>query len=109
MPAEKIPSWIERLLLPKLSEISGDIKALNTRIDALESKMDTRIDSLEGQIGSLRNETKTEINSVRNEISSLRIEMNVKFDSLEKRIPVIEEITALKLKIAEIEKRLAVA
>jgi hypothetical protein len=35
--------------------------------------------------------------------------MNVKFDSLEKRIPVIEELTALKLKIADIEKRIAVA
>jgi hypothetical protein len=35
--------------------------------------------------------------------------MTVKLDSLEKRIPVIEEITALKLKIADIEKRLAEA
>lgn len=32
MTAEKIPSWIERLLMPKLSEISGEIKAINTRI-----------------------------------------------------------------------------
>ncbi len=84
MTTEKIPGWIERLLLPKLSEISGDVKALDIKIE------------------SLRNETKTEINSVRNEISgvrkeieSLRIEMNVKFDSLEKRIPVIEKMVAL--------------
>lgn len=35
--------------------------------------------------------------------------VEIKLDSLEKRIPGIEEITALKLKIAEIEKRLAVA
>jgi hypothetical protein len=62
MPAEKIPGWRERLLLPKLSEISGDIKAINTRLD-----------------------------------------------SIEKRIPVIEKITALELKIADLEKRLAVA
>ena len=42
-------------------------------------------------------------------IDSLKTEMTVRLDSLEKRIPVIEEITTLKLKIAEIEKRLAVA
>jgi outer membrane murein-binding lipoprotein Lpp len=42
MPAEKIPGWIERLLMPKLSEISGDIKAINARIDALESNMNTK-------------------------------------------------------------------
>ena len=35
--------------------------------------------------------------------------MTIKLDSLEKRIPVIEEITALKLKIADLEKRLEVA
>ncbi len=49
MPAEKIPGWIERLLLPKLSEISGDIKSLDVKIE------------------SLRNEAKTEIESLRNE------------------------------------------
>ncbi len=53
MPAEKIPSVIERLLLPRLSEISGDIKALNAKVDStnerigsLESKMDTRMGSM---------------------------------------------------------------
>jgi hypothetical protein len=30
-------------------------------------------------------------------------------DSLDKRIPVLEEITALKLRITDIEKRLAMA
>jgi hypothetical protein len=48
MPAEKIPGWIERLLLPTLNEIKGDLKAIKTRIDALDGKRD-----------SLRNETKT--------------------------------------------------
>ncbi len=41
MPVEKIPSWLERLLLPKLIEISGDIKAFNARIDALDDKIDS--------------------------------------------------------------------
>ncbi len=112
MTAEKIPTWIERLLMPKLSEISGDIKAINARIDATNERMD-----------SLRNETKTEIGSLDEKIVSLRTEMksefkglgyrfesiDIKLDSLEKRIPVIEEITALKIKIAELEKRMATA
>ncbi len=42
-------------------------------------------------------------------MSGLRNELTLRFDSLEKRIPVIEEITALKLRIAELEKKLAVA
>ncbi|MBU4373235.1 MAG: hypothetical protein KJ714_02095 [Euryarchaeota archaeon] len=81
MPVEKIPSWLERLLMPKLSEISGEIKALDTKID------------------SLRSETKTEIEALRKEMLSkfegldYRFEtINIKLDSLEKRIPVIEEM-----------------
>jgi len=50
----------------------------------------------------LRNETKIEI-------SSLRTEMSIRLDSLEKRIPVIEKITALEIKMADLEKRLALA
>ncbi len=58
---------------------------------------DIKITSLDEKIGSLRNETKSEFQG-----------LHYQLDSLEKRIPVIEEITALKLKIAELEKRLAV-
>ncbi len=52
---------------------------------------------------------KVTLTALNERIDSLRTEMTVRLDSLEKRIPVIEEITALKLKIADIEKRLAVA
>lgn len=123
MTAEKIPSWFERLLLPTLNEMKGELKAINTRIDSLDGKIDSlrnetksEISRFEEKIDSLRNETKTEIisviseiTSVRTEITSLKTEMTIRLDSLEKRIPVIEEITVLKLKIAEIEKRLAAA
>ncbi len=44
-----------------------------------------------------------------NKIETLNKIMTIKFDSLDQRIPVIEEITALKLKIADIEKKLASA
>lgn len=127
MNMEKIPSWIERLLLPKLNTIEGELKAINTSIDSLDEKIDIKIDSLDEKIDSLDGKIDIKIDSLRNEmksgftglnyrfekvderIDSLRIEMTVKLDSLEKRIPVIEKIAVLELKIAEIEKRLAVA
>ena len=43
---EKIPGWIERLLLPKLNEISGEIKAMEAKIESVDNKADVRIDSL---------------------------------------------------------------
>ena|SRR3972149_166957 len=123
MPVEKVPSWIKQVLMPELNEIKGELKSINTRID-----------SVEAQIGSLRNETKSEIERIEDRIDSLRKEImskfegvdhkfegidikietlnkvvTIKFDSLEQRIPVIEKITILEHKIAEIEKRLAPA
>jgi len=75
MPVEKIPGWVERLLLPAVNEIKGDIKAINTRIDSLDEKINARIDSLDGKMDSLR----------------------------------LEKITAMEIKIADLEKRLAIA
>ena len=41
---EKIPGWLERVLLPRLSEMAGEIKAVNVRIEALDEKLSTKID-----------------------------------------------------------------
>jgi len=98
MTAQKIPTWIERLLLPKLSEISGELKEIRGELKAIN----TRIDSTDAKVGSLRNETKIEI-------SSLRTEMIVRLDSLEKRMPVIEKLTAMEIKIADLERRFVAA
>lgn len=109
MTTEKIPGWIKQVLMPELNEIKGELKAINTRIDSLESKMDIKITALDGKIEGLRKEMLSKFENVDIKIDSLRTEMNVRLDSIEKRIPVIEKITALEIKIADIEKRLALA
>jgi chromosome segregation ATPase len=108
---EKIPSWIERILLPKLSEITGEVKAINARIDSLEKRVDSLEKTFNERLISLRNEMLTRfeavdkrIESLRNEMISLRSEMFTKFDSLEKRIPMMEKLTELEIRIARLEK-----
>jgi tetrahydromethanopterin S-methyltransferase subunit B len=111
---EKIPSWIERLLLPKLSEISGEIKALSTRIDSLEKTTNEKITSLDERINSLEKIFNERINSLERRvdslekmfderITSLRNEMIIKFDSIEKRMPLIEKIMELEARLAKLE------
>ncbi len=114
MPAEKIPTWIKQVLMPELNEIKGELKSVNTRIDALNEKIDTKITALDGKIDSLDERMKTrmtgldgKIDSLRNEMKSEFTGMNYRVDSLEKSIPVIEKMAVLELKIAEIEKKLA--
>ena len=60
----KVPGWIERLL-PKLNEISVEIKALHSRIDGVEK-----------EVVGLRREMMTKFEAV-----------DSRFDSLEARIP----------------------
>ena len=67
--------------------------------------MSTRIDSVEAQVLSLRNEMNSKFEGLDYRFESI----NIRLDSIDKRIPVIEELTALKIKMADIEKRLAVA
>jgi len=94
--AEKIPSWIERLLLPRLSslegelkafrgEVAGELKTVNGRIDGL----DRRIDSVEKQMVSLRNE------------------MNARFDALESKVTLVEDVTRLKIEMKALAEKVA--
>ena len=70
---EKIPSWIERLLLPKLNEITGELKAIHTRIDAVEkeitslrNEMLAKFEAADTKIESLSKETQKDIKSLVN-------------------------------------------
>ncbi|MCX9074852.1 MAG: hypothetical protein OIN88_09380 [Candidatus Methanoperedens sp.] len=64
MPAEKIPGWIERLLLPKLSELKGEMMAVHAEIKSLRTEMDVKFEGLNYRFDAA----------------------NTRFDSLEKSI-----------------------
>ena len=96
--AIKIDSVNERIDSLSRNETKSEITRLEERIDSVEANMKTRFEA-----------TDTKIDSLRNEFVSLRSEMNVKFDSLEKCIPVIEKMAVMERKIEELEKKLAAA
>ena len=102
---EKIPSWIERLLLPRLSEISGEIKALSIKVESLEKIMNERTGSLEKRIESLEKTMDTRMSLLEDAMKARFEAVNTRMDALEKRIPVIEEIATIKIRLAELEKR----
>ena len=106
---EKIPSWIEKLLLPKLSEITGEIKAINARIDSLEKTFNERFVSLRNEMLTRFEAVDKRIESLRNEMVSLRNEMFTKFDSLEKTIPMMEKLKELEIRITRLEKEKQIA
>jgi len=78
--AEKVPGWLERILLPRLSEISGEMKALNARVENLSSKID-----------SLRNEVLARFKASNTRVEALEKTVNTRVEALEKRMPMIED------------------
>ncbi len=69
--AERIPGWLERVLLPQVSELKGELKALNARMDGeftavhseirrVEEKLGTKIDELDMRMDVTRRLAKVE-------------------------------------------------
>ncbi len=87
--AEKVPAWLERLLLPQISELKGEVKVLGTRINSLDEKLSSRIDALDERLSS-------RINSLDEKLSS-------RMDGLDTKIDLVDE--KLSSKIDELDKR----
>lgn len=88
--ASKIPAWIQRILLPELESIRGELKTVNARIDALKISMEEMDRRLTSQIQSLRNEMIAKFEAV-----------NSRIDSLEKRLDVAERLAVIEAKLRE--------
>ena len=104
--AEKVPSWISRILLPEIraivkEEISSQLKPIEAKISALDSKVEERTKALDMKI-------EERSKALEKEIMSLRSEMNARFDSIEKRLPLIERIALLEARMEKLEKHVGV-
>jgi len=88
--ASKIPAWIQRILLPELESIRGELKTVNARIDALKISMEEMDRRLTSQIQSLRNEMIAKFEAV-----------NSRIDSLEKGLDVAERLAVIEAKLRE--------
>jgi peptidoglycan hydrolase CwlO-like protein len=121
---EKVPSWISRILLPEIrtivkEEVSNQLKPIEAKISALDEKIDERTKSLEAKILALDSkiEEKTKAldskieertKALEKEIIALRNEMNARFDSIEKRLPLIERLVLLEARMEKLEKHVGI-
>jgi len=85
--AEKVPGWVERLLIPTLESRVREI--VKEEVGHLEKIMEARFEAVNVRIDSLE---KT---------------FSARIDSLEKRLPVVQELAEIKVRLAEVEKRTA--
>lgn len=80
--AEKVPTWLTRILLPEIAEIKGELKNINPRIEATNTRID-----------SLRNELKADIGRVDSRV-----------EDLDKRFGMAQRLAVVEAKIREREE-----
>jgi predicted nuclease with TOPRIM domain len=79
--AEKVPGWLERVLLPQISELKGEIKVVHSEINRLDQK----IESLDEKLG--------------NKIDSLDEKLSQRLDDLDKRLDVTQRLAAVEARV----------
>ena len=90
--AEKVPGWVERILIPSLeSRVRG---AVRDEVEHLAKVQDAKFEAVSTRIGSLEKRMDDRFDGV-----------GTKIDSLEKRISLIQDISDLKERLAAVEKR----
>jgi len=79
--AERIPSWVERLLIPTLeAKIRGIVAE---EVGHLEKVLDARLDGIHSEIRRV----------------------DGKVDSLEKRFPAVQELAEIKARLHQVESK----
>ena len=86
--AEKIPGWVERLLLPRLSTIEAKIDRVDGKVDALEKVVNARFQSVETQIDA-------KFRSVETQISELK-----------ERFNIAQELAVVKAQVKDLRDKL---
>jgi len=78
--AEKVPGWVERVLLPQIGEIKGELRAMNARMDG-------------------------EFKAVHSEIRRAEEVLGVKIDGLEKRMDVTQRLAVVEEQLKELRSQ----
>jgi hypothetical protein len=76
--AEKVPGWLERVLLPQISEVKAEVKIANAKIDVLDQKLSARIDGLGSRIDEADKR------------------LSIKIDELDKRLDVTQRLAVVE-------------
>jgi tetrahydromethanopterin S-methyltransferase subunit G len=85
--AEKVPGWLGRVLIPQISEVKGELKTINARMDGFEGKM-------EG-----------EFKAVHSEIKKVEEKLGTSIDELDKRLDVTQRLAVVEEQVKELLAR----
>ena len=85
--AEKVPGWIERVLLPQISDLKGELKAM-------DAKMDAEFRVVHSELGSLDQKLSQRIDGT-----------NRRLDDSDKKLDVVQRVAVLEAKVQELQSK----
>jgi len=125
--AEKVPGWLERVLLPQISELKGEFKVvhseikrldqeivgmgqrLDQKIDALDErlnqKLDTMDDRLNQKIDNLDQKLSQRIDSLDEKLTQRIDGVEKRFDDFDRKFDVTQRLATVEAKVQELESR----
>jgi uncharacterized protein YqgV (UPF0045/DUF77 family) len=89
--AEKIPGWLERVLLPQISELKGELKAINSRMDGEFRVVHSEIKRVEETLGT--------------EIKRVEETLGTKIDDLNRNMDVTRRLAAIEEQVKELRAK----
>jgi hypothetical protein len=92
--AEKVPGWLERVLLPQISELKGDVKVVDARIIGLDAKISNLDEKLSGRIDALDEK-----------IDGVEKRLESKIDAVDKRMDVTQRLAVVETQLKELATR----
>jgi hypothetical protein len=107
--AEKIPAWVEGLLIPTLEarvrgvvkeEVGHLEKTMNAKFDAMNARFDA-VDTKFNAVGTRFDAVNARFDALDEKFDAV----NARIDALEGRIPMMQDIADIKARIAILEKR----
>ena len=107
--AEEVPGWLERILLPQLSELKGQIREIKGQISEVRGEVREvrgEVRQVNGRVESLAGRMVGEFKAVHTEIQRLDEKISTEVKRLDSRLDGIEENRLLEGKISNIESRL---
>ena len=82
---------VERILLPRLNSIDGELKAINTRIDSNQSEIKTELSANVKEIKALMQTNNAEVKS--------------ELKALNEKVDVLPRLAVLEAQMKELQRR----
>jgi len=107
--AEKVPGWLERVLLPQIRELKGDLKALDAKMDAefrvVHSELGSLDQKLSQRIESLDQKLSQRIESLDQKLSQRIDGTNRRLDDSDKKLDMVQRVAVLEANVQELQSK----